>query len=75
MGSRGNREQLLDTEAAARLLGCTPFALIKFRRERRGPPYIRVGKLIRYSYSDLQIWLNSHRVSPGAVRVETADTR
>lgn len=29
-----------------------------------GPPYIRVGTAIRYLVSDLDAWLNKHRVVP-----------
>lgn len=63
-----NRSQfklpLLDTGEAAKLLGCTPAALIKFRTERRGPPFVRVGKLVRYRRADLSRWLRSSRVMP-----------
>ena len=55
---------LLDTARASALLGCSPGALVRFRVERRGPPYIRVGKLIRYRHRDLLQWINSQRVSP-----------
>jgi len=60
------QSRLLDTEAAATLLGCSPAALVKFRSERRGPAYIRVGRLIRYRKLDLVRWLKSRRVSPEA---------
>lgn len=56
--------RLLDTDAASALLRCTPAALMKFRTERRGPPYVRVGRLIRYHRRDLLRWINSQRVSP-----------
>ena len=58
------QDRLLDTNLAARILGCAPSALTKFRRQRRGPPYVRVGKLIRYRRIDLVRWLKSQRVSP-----------
>ena len=55
---------LLDTAGASALLGCSPAALVRFRVERRGPPYVRVGRLIRYRRRDLLRWINSQRVSP-----------
>ena len=58
------RARLLDTKSAAKLLGCTPAALIKFRAERRGPAYVRVGRLIRYRHADLARWLRSCRIAP-----------
>lgn len=56
--------RLMDTDAAARLLGCTPSALNKFRSEKRGPPYIQVGRLVRYRRRDLLGWIKSQRVLP-----------
>ena len=59
---RSNR--LLDTDAVARLLGCSPAALTKFRTQRRGPPFVRIGRLIRYRRLDLVRWVKLQRVSP-----------
>lgn len=56
--------RLLDTEGASALLGCSAAALAKFRTERRGPPYVRVGKLVRYRRADLTRWVQSRRVLP-----------
>jgi len=61
---RSNR--LLDTDATARLLGCSPAALTKFRTQRRGPPFVRIGRLIRYRRVDLTRWVRSRRVLPEA---------
>lgn len=55
---------LLDTAGASALLGCSPGALVRFRVERRGPPYVRVGRLIRYRRIDLVRWVKSQRVAP-----------
>ena len=60
----GYSNRLLDTKRAASLLNCSPAAMAKFRVERRGPPYIKVGRLIRYRRIDLIRWLKSCRVSP-----------
>ncbi len=56
--------RLLDTQAASALLGCSTAALAKFRTERRGPPYVRVGRLIRYRRLDLVRWVKSRLVLP-----------
>ena len=61
--SQKSIDRLLDTEAASTLLGCSPAALSKFRTERRGPPYVRVGRLVRYRRPDLLRWIKSRRVS------------
>jgi predicted DNA-binding transcriptional regulator AlpA len=60
--SRSTR--LLDTDESAKLLGCSPAALTKFRTQRRGPPFVRVGRLIRYRPLDLIRWVKSRRVLP-----------
>jgi predicted DNA-binding transcriptional regulator AlpA len=56
--------RLLDTDESAKLLGCSPAALTKFRTQRRGPPFVRVGRLIRYRPLDLVRWVKSQRVLP-----------
>jgi len=49
------------TEAeAARQLGVSIGGLRKWRKARRGPKYLRLGRLIRYRRSDLEQWLESH---------------
>jgi hypothetical protein len=63
--ARASSNRLLDTVRASALLACSPAALVKFRTERRGPPYIKVGRLIRYQRRDLVLWLRSQRVMPG----------
>jgi hypothetical protein len=59
-----HQERLFDTDGASGFLNCTSSALVKFRSERRGPPYVKVGRLIRYRHRDLVRWLRSQRVMP-----------
>jgi excisionase family DNA binding protein len=56
-------DELLTDHEAAQLLKCSRAALVRFRQERRGPPFVKVGKLVRYSQSDLKTWLDSERVT------------
>ncbi len=56
-------DELLNDHEAAQLLKCSRAALVRFRHERRGPPFLKVGKLVRYSLSDLKQWLDSARVA------------
>lgn len=58
---------LLDTNAASAELGCSAAALLKFRSERRGPPYVKVGRLVRYRRRDLIQWVRSQRVTPETI--------
>lgn len=65
-----DKAYLTSREAAA----YTGFSEIYFRKARSKaaatngipyPPYIRVGRSIRYAKRDLDIWMNQFRVEPG----------
>jgi len=55
-------EELMNEHAAAEILGVT----ISFLRSRRclggGPPFVRVGRLIRYKPAHLDQWVESNTV-------------
>jgi hypothetical protein len=62
-------ERLITEEAAGVYLGGSekPYAevtLRAWRREKKGPPFFRIGRSIRYSTRDLDAWLAKHRVEP-----------
>ncbi|MBA3936300.1 MAG: helix-turn-helix domain-containing protein [Planctomycetes bacterium] len=58
---------LVNQTEAARILGMeTPRTLEAWRGRREGPPYIKVGHLVRYSTADLAGWLAENRVASGA---------
>ena len=46
--------QTFTEKDVARILKCSVAGLRKMRRERRGPRWIRVGRLIRYPEESLQ---------------------
>ena len=50
--------QLLNEDEAAKTLSCTRAALRRWRRERRGPRFVRLGRLIRYRESDLETFVD-----------------
>lgn len=51
---------LMDTPSAARKLGLGVSTLEKMRRQRRGPPYIKIARnLVRYRVADLEAWIAS----------------
>jgi excisionase family DNA binding protein len=60
--------EFLTDQEAARLLRCSRAALVKFRAERRGPPFVRVGRLIRYDKVELFQWVTAQRVDAGQGR-------
>jgi hypothetical protein len=38
---------LFTVNQAAKFLNCTPAGLERWRRDRRGPPYLKIGRLVR----------------------------
>ena len=54
--------QLLKEGEAAQILTCQPSALRRWRREGRGPRFIRVERLIRYRQSDLEDFIEQNSV-------------
>jgi excisionase family DNA binding protein len=58
--------QLLTTAAAAERLELSVRTLEKWRYERRGPTYRRMGRTVRYDTDDLDRWLAAQTVNPEA---------
>lgn len=56
-------KQLMTSRDLAERLGCTPAALERMRAERRGPSFLKIGALVRYSESDVEAWLETRRRS------------
>jgi hypothetical protein len=52
----------VDETGAAEVIGCAPRTLANWRSQRRGPRFIRVGRLIRYRIEDLQAFLDAGAV-------------
>lgn len=52
---------LVNTAQAAGYLNLPYPTLISWRHFRRGPPYIRLGRLIRYRLQDLQAFVEHGR--------------
>jgi excisionase family DNA binding protein len=60
-------ERLLTPHEAARLMGVSVHTLSWYRRVRKGPRFLRVGRHARYAPADLRAYM-------AAVGVETADS-
>lgn len=63
-----SRESPIDTIAAAGRLGVTASFLRKLRRLGGGPPFYRIGSLVRYDPADLDEWLAAQRRAPASER-------
>ncbi len=58
------RDDLTDPPAVAAALGMSNIALTQWRYRGGGPPFIRVGRRIRYRWSDVQAWLDENTERP-----------
>ncbi len=67
MATLDDRTRTTDTEGAAVLLGMTPETLRNWRYRGDGPPFLKVGRSVRYRLFDLAEWLD------GCVRASTSD--
>ena len=56
--------QMYDEREAAEILNCSVAALQKWRLQRKGPVYVKVSRLVRYSEADLAAFLDANRVQP-----------
>ena len=61
---------LLDSADAAAIIGVTTGALAKWRCEGEGPPYLKIGRMVRYRGDALESWIASYGVN---IARETAD--
>lgn len=53
-----HKNGLLTTKAAARHLSLSPKTLEKWRAQRRGPRFVKIGnKAVRYSKSDIEAFV------------------
>ena len=52
-------QPLLDSARVARLLGVEVETLGAWRRKGFGPPWHRIGKRVRYTETDLRIWMDA----------------
>lgn len=60
---------LLDTVDVAKIVGVTRHCVRNWRRTPpKGPPYVVIGRLVRYKVGDLRRWIAAH--APAAVAAE-----
>ena len=55
-----DRLRLLSTRQAARFLGLTLDELYRLRERGQGPPGYRVGRHLRFRWTDLHAWQQRH---------------
>lgn len=53
----------LDTRQAAEITGISTVTLECWRRDGAGPPYVKLGRLVKYRRTDLDEFMERHLVS------------
>jgi len=61
-------DDLLVEAQAAELLVMSVRTLQSWRHKDRGPPFVRVGRNIRYRYGDVLEWIRMKTISPEGPR-------
>jgi hypothetical protein len=61
--------QVIDEYAAAKILSKSVQSLRNERYLRKGAPYIKIGRSVRYVVTDLVDFLNRHRIDPEHLQV------
>ncbi len=56
-------DTLLTTKEVADLTGLSRETLAQWRSQRRGIPYLKIGRSVRYAIADVQAYLEGCRVS------------
>lgn len=51
--------EFLDEKGLCALLAISSVTATKWRAKAKGPPFIKVGRLVRYRRSDVEAWLRS----------------
>jgi excisionase family DNA binding protein len=63
MESLNTLSELLTAEQVATLTGLSIETLAQWRSRRRGIPYLKVGRMVRYDPADVQTYLEGCKVS------------
>jgi excisionase family DNA binding protein len=61
--AKASLNDLLKPEAVANLTGLSLETLAQWRSQKRGIPYLKVGRAVRYDPADVQAYLEGCRVS------------
>ena len=56
--------EYLDNARAAAFLELQPKTLEIWRTRREGPPFLKIGKIVRYAITDLRAYMEAHRQKP-----------
>lgn len=60
--SRVTSSSLIDEKQLCAELGISSVTATKWRAKAAGPPFIKVGRLVRYRRADVEAWLASRTI-------------
>jgi hypothetical protein len=63
-GKKATAPVYLNDRDAAAFIAMRPQTLRNWRQDNKGPPYIKVGRAVRYSVVDLIAYMEAHKVKP-----------
>lgn len=55
--------KLVDETEASRMLGTSVRTLQKWRYRGGGPPFVKLGRLVRYDVEDLTEWVEARKLA------------
>jgi len=61
-GEQSKQPEWMSPAEASRYLGCTAQHLQNLRARRKGPAFVKFGRLIRYARTDLDAYLVARKV-------------
>jgi excisionase family DNA binding protein len=61
--AKASFNDLLKAEEVANLTGLSVETLAQWRSQKRGIPYLKIGRAVRYDSADVQTYLEGCRVS------------
>jgi excisionase family DNA binding protein len=62
MQDTGPTPEFFDEKHLCTALGISSVTATKWRAKAKGPPFIKVGRLVRYRRSDVDAWLRSNTI-------------
>lgn len=60
--SLATNSPLIDEKQLCAELGISSVTATKWRAKAAGPPFIKVGRLVRYRRADVEVWLASRTI-------------
>jgi hypothetical protein len=57
-------QQIVDETKVAEIMDVAVQTLRNWRFQRKGPPYIKFGRSVRYTLGDIEEYISRHQINP-----------